>query len=96
MLTACLLGVDRTSDRLCLNEKMDVEALGILVRSGLGKRFPERCRQWRQNSDVVRKTFEFSARAENMNILARLRNDQPALRSSLVEAIVENVLRLYP
>ncbi|KAF8548833.1 hypothetical protein OG21DRAFT_1489038 [Imleria badia] len=93
-----LLQLERhlTSDRLCLNEKLDDVGLRILVRTGLEKRFPEKCRQWRHDSDVVRNKFKSSAKTDTVNILARLQNHQPALRKSLREAILEMVLRLYP
>ncbi|KAF8548835.1 hypothetical protein OG21DRAFT_670471 [Imleria badia] len=93
-----LLQLERhlTSDRLRLNEKLDGEALRILVHSGLEKRFPEQCRQWRRESEVVRTTSESSAKAETMTVLARLQHDQSVLRRPLREAILDKVLRLYP
>ncbi|KAF8548560.1 hypothetical protein OG21DRAFT_1422884 [Imleria badia] len=85
-----------TSDRLRLNKKLDDEALRTLVRSGIEKRFPEQCRQWKHDSDVVRNTLEARARAEIMYMLARLQNEQSALRRALHEASLDKVLQLYP
>ena len=95
-LTACLHGVGRASDRLRLGEKLDDEALGILIRSGLGKRFPQQCMQWKQDSNAVRNTSESRANTEIANVSARLRMELPTLRRSLFEAVLDEVLRLYP
>ena len=92
-LTPCLLGIDRTSDRLCLNERLEDKALKVLVRSGLEKRFPEQCRQWKENSNAIKNMPEFRARAQITNVSERLRVALPRL---LFEAALDEVMRLYP
>ncbi|KAF8548149.1 hypothetical protein OG21DRAFT_1501183 [Imleria badia] len=85
-----------TSNRLRLNEKLDDKAMKILVRSGLEKRFLEQCRQWRHESIAVRNMSTTHVRTETMNLPARLQNKLPALRRSMFERILDEVLRLYP
>jgi len=92
----CLLGVHRASDRLRLNEKLDDNALRILVHSGLEKRFPDECRQWKHHSNVVRSMSESRAGVEIVDVSARLRAELPTLQRSLFEVILDEVLRLYP
>ena len=96
VLTTRVLGADRASDRLRLNDKLDGEALGILVRSGLDKRFPEQCRHWKHESNAVRNTSESRAKAEITNVSVKLRTELPTLQRSLFEAALDEVLRLYP
>ena len=86
----------RKSDRLCLSEKLGDEALGILVRSGLEKRFPDKCVEWTRDSNALRNISERRANTEIANVMARLRMELPALRRSLFEAVLDEVLRLYP
>ena len=86
----------RSSDRLCLNEKLDDEALNILVRSGLQKRFQNQCRQWKHESSAIRNVSESSSRVEITAVNTRLQTGLPILRRSLFEAALDEVLRLYP
>ncbi|KAI9455502.1 hypothetical protein HD554DRAFT_2207426 [Boletus coccyginus] len=90
------LEVFLTSDRLCLNEELNDEALKILVRSGLKKRFPDECRRWKQDSIAVRHISEMRPKTKTTNVSARLPTELPMLRRSLFEAILDEVLRLYP
>ncbi|KAF8548559.1 hypothetical protein OG21DRAFT_1422875 [Imleria badia] len=81
-----------TSDCLRLNEKLDDEALRILVRLGLEKRFPEQCRQWRHDSNAIRKMPESRARAEIIDFPARSQNELPAPPTSMFEEILNEGL----
>ncbi|KAF8548836.1 hypothetical protein OG21DRAFT_1448641 [Imleria badia] len=85
-----------TSDRLRLSEKLDDEALKILVRSGLETRFPEQCRKWKHNSSAIRNISESRTKAEITTVLGRLRMELPTLQRSLFEAALDEVRRLYP
>ncbi|KAF8552259.1 hypothetical protein OG21DRAFT_1416462 [Imleria badia] len=84
------------SHRLCLNEKLDEEAFRILVRSGLERRFPEQCRQWQHESDAIRDMSESLVGAEIAKVSARLQMELPMLQTSLFEAVLDEVLQLYP
>ncbi|KAG6369029.1 hypothetical protein JVT61DRAFT_1964, partial [Boletus reticuloceps] len=95
-LTICLLGADRTSDRLHLNEKLDDEALKILARWGLEKRFPMQCREWRQNGDRIRSMSDAHVKSEVASATGRLQAALPTLRRSLFESVLDEVVGLYP
>ncbi|KAG8219200.1 hypothetical protein J3R82DRAFT_13 [Butyriboletus roseoflavus] len=95
-ISAMQLEAFLTSDRLRLNEKLDDKAIKVLVRSGLEKRFQEPCRKWKHESNAVRNVFETSVKQERVNMSTRLQTELPALRRSLFEAMLDEVLRLYP
>ena len=96
-LTTCFHAGDtgRTSDRLCLNEKLDDEAMKILIRSGLEKRFPEPCRKWKHESNAVQSMSDVAARQEREKTSARFQMELPAFRRSLFEAMLDEVMRWY-
>ncbi|KAF8122291.1 hypothetical protein EV363DRAFT_1404993 [Boletus edulis] len=85
-----------TSDRLHLNEKLDDEALQILARRGLEKRFPKQCREWRQNSAAIRSVSEAHVKSEVASATDRLQAALPTLQRLLFEAVLDEVVGLYP
>ncbi|KAI9571051.1 hypothetical protein HD554DRAFT_2017581 [Boletus coccyginus] len=99
-IAALPLEVFLASDRLRLNEALSDTALKILVRSGLEKRFPDKCRRWKEDSSVVRHTAEVRAKTKTTNVLdrvlARLQTELPMLRRLLFEAVLDEILTLYP
>ncbi|KAF8548768.1 hypothetical protein OG21DRAFT_684156 [Imleria badia] len=95
-MTGLQLGTYLASDRLCLSERLDEEAVRILVSSGLEKRFPRECRHWKHETTAVRNIFQSSVKMETSNVNIRLKKELPALRRSMFEAILDEVLRLYP
>lgn len=84
----------RSSGRLCLHEKLDGEALNILVRSGLQKWSHNQRRQQQHESSAVRNAAASSSRVTAVN--ARLQTGLPMLRRSLPGAALDAVLRPYP
>ena len=96
-LAICLSRVNtRTSDCLRLCEQLDEEAVGILVDSGLEKRFPRECRQWKHEVTAVRNMSESSFKTEFGNARTKLEKEQPGSRRSILEAVLDEVLLLYP
>ncbi|KAF8428955.1 hypothetical protein L210DRAFT_3508644 [Boletus edulis BED1] len=85
-----------TSDRLHLNEKLDDEALQILACWGLEKRFPKQCREWRQNSAAIRSVSEAHIKSEVASATDRLQAALPTLQRLLFEAVLDEVVELYP
>ncbi|KAF8548147.1 hypothetical protein OG21DRAFT_1607071, partial [Imleria badia] len=94
-MTGLQLGTYLESDRLCLSEQLDEEAVRILVNSGLEKRFSQ-CRQWKHETAAVRNMSQSSVKAEIRNANMRLQKGLPALQRSMFEAILDELLRLYP
>jgi len=82
--------------RLCLNERLDEEALRILVQAGLERCFPEPCRNWKHESTAVRNTCDTHAQREINSAITKLNKEQPALQRSLFEGLLDEVLQLYP
>ena len=91
-----LFRVNRASDRLCLSEQLDEEAVRILLNSGLEKRFQQECRQWKHESTAVHTMSQVSVKMEIGNARTRLQKELPALRRPMFEAILDEVSRLYP
>ncbi|KIJ13981.1 hypothetical protein PAXINDRAFT_100347 [Paxillus involutus ATCC 200175] len=75
------------SDCLRLSESLDDEGLRMLVRSGLGKRFPQECNQWKHESNAVQELSRSRAEAEIARTQAKLQDDYPNLGRFLHQAI---------
>ncbi|KIJ13989.1 hypothetical protein PAXINDRAFT_100354 [Paxillus involutus ATCC 200175] len=84
------------SDCLHISESLDDEALKILVRSGLEKRFPQECSKWKHESIAVQNLSRARVSGEISRTKTKLQKDTPNLRRSLHEAILDEVERLYP
>ncbi|KAF9231332.1 hypothetical protein BU15DRAFT_68422 [Melanogaster broomeanus] len=81
------------SDCLHISENIDDEALRILIGSGLEKRFPQECSQWKtaiRDQNTRLKASELSLTK------AKLDEQSPNLGRSLHEAILNAVKQLYP
>jgi hypothetical protein len=68
----------------------------MLVRSGLGKRFPQECNQWKHESNAVQELSRSRAEAEIARTQAKLQDDYPNLGRFLHQAILGKVQRIYP
>ncbi|KIJ64834.1 hypothetical protein HYDPIDRAFT_111462 [Hydnomerulius pinastri MD-312] len=84
------------SDCLLLSESLDDEAVKILVRVGLEKRFPQECGQWKHDSIAVHAMSGSGADAETKSTKIKLQREYPHLARSLHEAVLDEVQRLYP
>ncbi|KAI5994326.1 hypothetical protein EDD15DRAFT_2432753 [Pisolithus albus] len=84
------------SDRLCLSESLDDEALNILVRSGLKKRFPDECAKWERDSVAVEAQCKRVRTDEFDQVKAALDKDGENLTSAIHAAVVDAALDLYP
>ncbi|KAG8215603.1 hypothetical protein J3R82DRAFT_7468 [Butyriboletus roseoflavus] len=96
LISAMQLETFLKSDRLCLDQRLDDKAIQILVRCGLEKRFQAPCRKWKSDSDAIRNTSDSNTKRERENMSTKLQTKLPALRRSLFEAILDEVLQLYP
>ncbi|KAF8837464.1 hypothetical protein BDN67DRAFT_983236 [Paxillus ammoniavirescens] len=84
------------SDCLHLSESLDDEALKILARSGIEKRFPQECSKWKHESNAVHGLSKSRAEAEIARTKTKLQEDYPDLGRFLHQAILGEVQRLYP
>ncbi|KIO11023.1 hypothetical protein M404DRAFT_20554 [Pisolithus tinctorius Marx 270] len=85
-----------TSDSLCLSESLDDQALGILVRGGLKKRFPDECTKWTQELDAVGAHCKKMRTDEFGKIRATFDKEEENLTLAIYDAVMDIVLNLYP
>ncbi|KAH0827345.1 hypothetical protein J3R83DRAFT_3979 [Lanmaoa asiatica] len=81
-ITAMQLEGFLTSDSLCLNESWVTR--------------PWKSWRWKHTSNAIRSTSETRARVDNSSASKKLQKELPALRRSLFEAMLDELLRLYP
>ncbi|KAF8122287.1 hypothetical protein EV363DRAFT_1555266 [Boletus edulis] len=95
-MTSMKLESQLLSDRLRLSEELDEESGRILVNSVLNKRFPQECRKWKHETNAVQSTSDSSAKRRVNDMTAKSQKELPALRRQIFEALLDEVLRLYP
>ncbi|KAI6020260.1 hypothetical protein BKA83DRAFT_674992 [Pisolithus microcarpus] len=84
------------SDRLCLSESLDDEALNILAKNGLRRRFPKECAAWAHESNAAVAQCKRMSTDELGKMGATLDKEEEKLTLAIHEAIVDTVLNLYP
>ncbi|KAI6143614.1 hypothetical protein BKA82DRAFT_127237 [Pisolithus tinctorius] len=84
------------SDRLSLSESLDDQALSILVRSGLKKRFHDECNKWTHESTAVGARCKRIQTDELEKMRATLNKEEENLTLAIHEAVVNTALDLYP
>ncbi|KAI6101021.1 hypothetical protein EDD16DRAFT_1844403 [Pisolithus croceorrhizus] len=84
------------SDRLRLSESLDDEALNILARNGLKRRFPDECARWAHDSNAVEAQCKRRRFDELEKMRATLDKEEEKLTLAIYEAIVDTALNLYP
>ncbi|KAI6035781.1 hypothetical protein EDC04DRAFT_2571420 [Pisolithus marmoratus] len=94
--TSLQLESNLMSDRLHLSESLDDEALNILVRNGLKKRFPDECAKWTHESNAVAAQCKSMRTDESRKMQAALDKEAENLASAIHEAVVDAALNLYP
>lgn len=84
------------SDHLCINESLDDRGLKFLVSAGLRKRFPTECGSWTHESTAVEAQCKKKRENELRKMKERLDKEQEGLTATIYEAVVDEVLKLYP
>ncbi|KAI6143616.1 hypothetical protein BKA82DRAFT_3983845 [Pisolithus tinctorius] len=77
------------SDSLCLSESLDDQALGILVRGGLKKRFPDECTKWTQELDAVGAHCKKMRTDEFGKIRASFDKEEENLTLAIYDAVMD-------
>jgi hypothetical protein len=82
---------------LVLSETLDEKAVQILVSVAIEERFPEQYNNWRTKSHGVRSMFvqELKEKKETIRKEFFIRGED-SLRGLLREAVVEDVMKLFP
>ncbi|KAI6101022.1 hypothetical protein EDD16DRAFT_1716799 [Pisolithus croceorrhizus] len=95
-LTTLQLESHLASDRLCLSQSLDGEALNILVHNGLRKRFPDECAKWERGCVDVEAQYK-RVRTDGFNqVKVNLDKGEENLTSAIHEAVIDAALDLYP
>jgi hypothetical protein len=81
---------------LVLSETLDEKAVQILVSVGIAERFPEQCDKWRTRSHGARAKFMQELTAKKETIRKEVIRGEDSLRGLLREAVVEDVMKLFP
>ncbi|KIO11026.1 hypothetical protein M404DRAFT_127237 [Pisolithus tinctorius Marx 270] len=82
------------SDRLSLSESLDDQALSILVRRGLKKRFPDECNKWTHESTAVVARCKRMQRDELEKMRVTL-NQEEDFFPLVLEAVVVSAFLLF-
>ena len=86
----------RLNSALVLSETLDERAVQILVGIAIAERFPEQCDKWRTRSHGVRTMFTQELTERKEIIRKGVIRGLDSLRGLLCEAIVDDVLKLFP
>ena len=81
---------------MVLSETLDEQAVQILVSVAIAERFPEQCDKWRSKSHGAR-TLLTQELTERKEIIRKdVIRGEDSLRGLLREAVVEDVMKLFP
>jgi hypothetical protein len=79
---------------LVLSESLDEKAVQILVSVAIAERFPDQCDKWHTMSNGARAMLVHELRKET--IRKEVNRGEDSLRRLLREAVVEDVMKLFP
>ena len=79
---------------MVLSETLDEQAVQILVSVAIAERFPEQCDKWRTKSHDAHAMLMQELRKET--IRKEVIRGEDSLRELLREAVVEDVMKLFP
>lgn len=82
------------SVHLC--QDLDDDAVSLLIKNGLGKRFPTACDTWKSRTSGGRKLTQENIRAKKKEVEEELLKDQPLLEDTLAREMVRRILETYP
>ena len=81
---------------LLLSETLDEKAIQILVSVAIAERFPEQFDKWRARTHGARSTFMQELAKRKETIRKEVIRGEDSLRGLLREAVVEDVMKLFP
>jgi hypothetical protein len=81
---------------LVLSETLDEKAVQILVNVAIAARFPEQCDKWRTRSHSVRTMFMQALTERKETSRKNVLRGEESLRELLREAVVEDVMKIFP
>ncbi len=81
---------------MVLSETLDENAVQILASVAIAERFPEQCDRWRARNQGARTKFMQELMERKETVRKEVIRGEVSLRRVLYEAVVEDVMRLFP
>ena len=86
----------RMNNTLVLSENLDEKAVQMLASIAIEERFPEQYNKWRTDSHRVRSMFVQELTEKKETVRKEIVRGEDSLRGLLREAVVEDVMKLFP
>ena len=86
----------RSKYSIGLGEDLDDAAVSLLIKQGLGSRFPTPCDAWKSRNAESEKTAQKSIFEEKRRVDEQLKSDQPLLEDTLARGVISRILDKYP
>lgn len=93
--TQCLYPL-REKHSLVLSEYLKDTAVQILVDEVISDILPKRCAEWRSATTDTRKSFQEEIRMKQEIACQELSSQETSLRRALLDAVVDDVIKLFP
>jgi hypothetical protein len=90
------LTLSRSKYSIGLSKDLDDDMVSLLIKHGLGSRFPTPCDAWKSRNAKSEETAQRSISEEKQHVDEQLRNDQPLLEDTLAREIIKRILVKYP
>ncbi len=81
---------------LVLSEYLEDEAVRILVDEVISDTFSKQCDKWRSVTTDTRKSFQEEMRKRQRTACQDLSSQETSLRRALLDAVVDDVIKLFP
>lgn len=81
---------------LCLSEKIDDESLDTLMKLGLRDRFQEEFAAWERGRHEIKQRFQGTCTERQREMHTRLERDFEDVKVRLREAVIIEVLKVFP
>jgi hypothetical protein len=81
---------------LVLSEYLKDKAVWILVDDIISDSFPKQCDEWRSATTDTRKTFQDEMKKKQEMACQDLSSQETSLRRALLDAVIDDVIRLFP
>ncbi|KIK55622.1 hypothetical protein GYMLUDRAFT_76385 [Collybiopsis luxurians FD-317 M1] len=83
-------------DTLSLGDKITDAGVSILAQNGMGERFPNELREWRDRNSTIVADVRSQKASEISDLQARLEDMKKDLSVSIREALLERVSNMFP
>jgi len=81
---------------ICLSDKIEDKSLEALIKLGLRTRFPDECTAWERRRKEVMQGFRETTTERQAEMPVKLEQSFKDIRVKLEEAVVAEVLKVFP